>query len=118
MHPQQVQAVAIVDGPTSTGQGLFDAGLLPCPCAHPVSLRGFEEDLFSGNRDANLRFSRMRTYLARLGFLETIHGSHHLFYFQGLKRPLNLQNEGGRCKSYQVRQVRNVLRENRLRMYP
>jgi hypothetical protein len=63
-----------------------------------VSLRSFEEDLLSGTRDANLRFSRMRTYLLRLGFHERVKGSHHLFLLAGMERPLNLQDSGGRCK--------------------
>ncbi|MEA3137531.1 MAG: hypothetical protein QOC71_1812 [Thermoplasmata archaeon] len=56
-----------------------------------MSLRSFEEDLFSGKRDANLRFSRMRAYLVRLGFHERVEGSHHLFLLDGMERPLNLQ---------------------------
>lgn len=83
-----------------------------------VSLRSFEEDLFAGRRDTNLKFAEMRTYLHRLGFKERIRGSHHVFYFEGLDRPLNLQSAGSRCKSYQVQQVRKVLRERGMRLLP
>lgn len=83
-----------------------------------MSLRSFEEDLFAGTRDATLRFSRMRTYLLRLGFHERVEGSHHLFLLDGMERPLNLQDIGSRCKPYQVRQVRKVLRERQMRLRP
>lgn len=88
------------------------------PLLPSVSLRSFEEDLLAGNRDANLRFSQMRTYLMRLGFSERIRGSHHVYGHPNLADPINLQPLGSRCKAYQVRQLRKVLRETGLRLLP
>lgn len=81
-----------------------------------MSLRSFEEDLFAGRRDANLRFSLMRTYLARLGFHERVNGSHHIYTRPGTPGVLNLQPQGSRCKTYQVNQVRKFLARNELRL--
>lgn len=80
-----------------------------------VSLRAFEEEFFAGDRDNNLRFATMRTYLHRLGFDERIRGSHHGFCHQNGLR-LSLQPRGSACKGYQVREVRKVLRENGMRL--
>ena len=69
-----------------------------------------------GNRDANLFFEDLRRYLSVLGFEERIRGSHPIFTWPGLHRPLNLQPLGRGCKSYQIRQVRNILAILNLRL--
>ena len=62
-----------------------------------------------GNSDANIRFSDLRGVLLRLGFVERIRGSHHIFTRDGVQDILNLQSRGALAKSYQVKQVRKVL---------
>jgi len=52
--------------------------------------------------------------LKRLGFQERIKGSHHIFYRDGVAEILNLQPQSGKCKPYQVKQVRNVIINYRL----
>jgi len=47
--------------------------------------------------------------LESLGFSESVRGSHHKFVREGVEELINLQEVGGKCKPYQVRQVRNVL---------
>lgn len=84
----------------------------------PVSLRSFERDLLSGDRDTALRFATLISYLKRLGFVESIRGSHHILRIPGLTRPLTLQPDGAHCKPYQVQQVRKVLRERQMRLFP
>jgi hypothetical protein len=44
-----------------------------------------------------------------LGFVERVGGSHHVFVREGIEDLLNLQRDGRMAKSYQVRQVRNVI---------
>ena len=83
-----------------------------------MSLRSFEDDLFSDTRDNALRFSSLLGYLKRLGFTETVRGSHRILRIEGLTRPLTLQPDGSYCKPYQVRQVRKVLRERQMRLFP
>ena len=35
--------------------------------------------VLSGRSDANIRFDDLRTFLLRLGFVERVRGSHHIF---------------------------------------
>ncbi len=41
-------------------------------------------------------------------------GGHHIFYRAGVEEILNLQAKGGKCKPYQVKQVRSVILKYRL----
>src|SRR5258707_9912648 len=52
-------------------------------------------------------FSGMVQLLKRLGFQERIKGSHHIFFRDGVAEIINLQTHSGKCKPYQVKQVRN-----------
>ena len=65
--------------------------------------------ILRGDSDANISFSRMVQLLKLLGFEERIKGSHHIFFRSGVAEILNLQPLGSKCKSYQVKQVRNVI---------
>lgn len=65
--------------------------------------------ILKGSSDANIMFDDLRGFLLRQGFEERIRGSHHIFRKQGVEEKINLQREGDKAKSYQVRQVRNVL---------
>lgn len=47
--------------------------------------------------------------LRKIGFQERIKGSHHIFTKEGVVEILNLQPREGKAKSYQVKQVRQVL---------
>jgi hypothetical protein len=49
-----------------------------------------------------------------LGFNERIRGSHHIFTKDGIDEILNLQPKGSKAKSYQVKQVRNIILNYRL----
>ncbi|HEV8045486.1 MAG TPA: type II toxin-antitoxin system HicA family toxin [Rubrobacter sp.] len=60
--------------------------------------------------DANIPFGQTRSMLRHLGFDERVSGSHHIFTREGIEESVNLQRiEGGKCKPYQVRQMRAVL---------
>jgi hypothetical protein len=65
--------------------------------------------ILAGKSDANIRFSDLVQLLLHLGFTERIRGDHHLFSKEGVEEILNLQPKGGLAKSYQVKQVRNVI---------
>ena len=67
-----------------------------------------------GMSDANIGFEELRTLLAALGFEERIRGSHHVFRREGVMELLNLQRDGSKAKSYQVRQVRALILKYRL----
>ena len=67
-----------------------------------------------GTSDANIAFDELCQLLRRLGFEETIRGSHHNFRKEGVEQKINLQSEGSLAKAYQVKQVRAVITENKL----
>lgn len=59
-------------------------------------------------------FADLTALLLRLGFVERIRGSHHIFWKEGAEEILNLQPKGGKAKPYQVKQVRHVMLKYRL----
>lgn len=67
-----------------------------------------------GLSDRNIRFSDLRGLLLRLGFVERVSGSHHIFNRDGVADILNLQPRGGMAKPFQVKQVRRVILQYRL----
>lgn len=70
--------------------------------------------VLSGSSDANIPFSGLRQLLRQLGFDERIRGSHHIFTKDGVEEIMNLQSKGAKAKSYQVKQVRNVILKYKL----
>jgi hypothetical protein len=65
--------------------------------------------VLSGLADSNVSFDDLCTLMVRLGFVERIRGDHHIFSRVGIAEILNLQPRGDKAKTYQVRQVRNVI---------
>ena len=70
--------------------------------------------ILSARSDANIRFGELRLFLLRLGFVERVRGSHHIFRKEGVRERLNIQRDGSYAKPYQVRQVRRAVLTNRL----
>ena len=70
--------------------------------------------ILEGRSEANIRFDELRALLLRLGFVERVRGSHHIFRKEGVTERLNLQREGSNAKPYQVRQVRQVILKYKL----
>ena len=63
-----------------------------------------------GTSDTNISFAELCQLLLHVGFAERIRGSHHIFTKDGIEEILNLQPKNdGKAKSYQVKQVRNLL---------
>lgn len=65
--------------------------------------------VLSGTADANISFEPLRSLLRGLGFEERLRGSHHIFSKEGVDEILNLQPKQGKVKTYQVKQVRDVI---------
>lgn len=66
--------------------------------------------LLSGDSDANFTFSDLRYILRHHGFVERIHGSHHVYRSAELPGVnVVLQPDGKDAKPYQVAQVRRAL---------
>ena len=76
--------------------------------------KGLRQRILSGESDANVRFEDLRAFLLRLGFVERVRGSHHIFRKNGVRERLNIQREGSHAKPYQVRQVRQAILRNKL----
>lgn len=75
-------------------------------------LRGRRQKLYArivgGRSDANVPFEGVRALLLSWGFAERIEGSHHNFR-RGEVLFVLQQERGGKCKPYQVRQMRMIL---------
>jgi predicted RNA binding protein YcfA (HicA-like mRNA interferase family) len=67
------------------------------------------ERILRGTSDANIAFDDLRSLLKSKGFEERIKGSHHIYRRQDVFEKINLQRDGSKAKSYQVRQVRDIL---------
>jgi predicted RNA binding protein YcfA (HicA-like mRNA interferase family) len=65
--------------------------------------------LLRGTSDASFAFDDLRYILERLGFTERITGSHHIYRRAGVEERLTLQPKGKDAKSYQVKQVRDLI---------
>ena len=74
------------------------------------------EQVLLGRSDANIAFSRLCVLLGRIGFNERVRGDHHIFTMRGVEEILNLQPREGKAKSYQVKQVRNIILKYDLRI--
>ncbi|MBN1875809.1 MAG: type II toxin-antitoxin system HicA family toxin [Anaerolineae bacterium] len=70
--------------------------------------------ILRGTSDANIVFDELRGLLCHLGFEERIRGDHHIFTQEDIEEILNLQPRGSKAKSYQVKQVRNVILKYKL----
>ena len=70
--------------------------------------------LLRGTSDASFSFEDLRRVVLRLGFEERVRGSHHIFSRPDVPEILNLQPKKGRAKTYQVKQVRDVILRYRL----
>ncbi len=58
----------------------------------------------------NVRFGRLCTIAEALGFeFNRQSGSHQIYVLMGVKEILDIQNEGGRAKAYQVKQFINLV---------
>lgn len=74
------------------------------------------QDIMSGKRDSNIGFNDLCNLLENLGMkLERISGSHHIFSYPGVVELVDLQpdkKDHSKAKKYQVRQVRNFLKNH------
>ena len=77
-------------------------------------LKKVYEKLMSGQGDKNFHFADLCYLLIKLGFdLRYTSGSH--IVAQRGQAYANIQNIGGKAKSYQVEQVRQTLKKNNIK---
>ncbi|HEY8687649.1 MAG TPA: type II toxin-antitoxin system HicA family toxin [Chitinophagaceae bacterium] len=65
--------------------------------------------ILSGNSDNNIEFNDLIKLLRNFNFSYRIKGSHHIFWKEDVDEIINIQSLGSKAKSYQVKQVRNIL---------
>jgi hypothetical protein len=70
--------------------------------------------ILRGASDSNINFADLCELLKKLGFQERTRSSHHVFRKEGIEEKINLQEDDGKAKPYQVRQVRTILIKYRL----
>jgi predicted RNA binding protein YcfA (HicA-like mRNA interferase family) len=62
-------------------------------------------------------FRDLQRLLITLGFrLDRISGSHHIYLHPDVSRPINIQPAGKDAKPYQIRQLRDMIREFGLKL--
>ena len=72
--------------------------------------------ILRGTSDANISFSELCRLLKKLGFDERIRGDHHIFTRSDIVEILNLQPRGTKAKPYQVKQVRTLILNYKLKL--
>jgi predicted RNA binding protein YcfA (HicA-like mRNA interferase family) len=70
--------------------------------------------ILRGASDNNIPFEQLCQLLTNPGFKKRIRGSHHIFTKEGIEEILNIQPKGSRAKTYQVKQVREVILKYKL----
>lgn len=73
-----------------------------------------ETQILSGKSDANIDFTDLRRLLKKYGFDERIKSSHRIFAKAEIEEIINTQPIGSKAKTYQVKQVRNLILKYRL----
>jgi hypothetical protein len=73
------------------------------------SYEKLQRKLFDGKSDSDIPFVEICHLLEKLGFEQRIRGDHHIFYRKDIDEILNLQPIGSKGKTYQMKQVRNIL---------
>lgn len=73
-----------------------------------------ETQILSGRSDANIGFIDLCFLLKQFGFDERIKGSHHIFTKNNVEEIINIQPIGSKAKTYQVKQVRNLILKYKL----
>ena len=80
-----------------------------------VSTKRTIEAVLSGQ--GVVAFNDLQRLLEKLGFrLARVSGSHHIYLHPRVPRPMNVQRVGKDAKPYQVRQLRDIIREFRLNL--
>ena len=73
------------------------------------------ESVKSGQSDNNIGYVDFRNLIIDLGFeFERKRGSHAIYYHAGLNEFMNIQPDGNKAKAYQIRQLRDIIKEHNL----
>jgi hypothetical protein len=72
--------------------------------------------ILMGKGDANVPFDGLCQLLRRLRFEDRIRGDHHIFSRSDIPEIINLQPKGTKAKTYQVKQVRDLILRHGLKI--
>ena len=70
--------------------------------------------ILAGQGYHNISFGEVTVLLKHLGFSSRQNGSHHFFSHPNIPEPINIQSAKGQCKPYQLRQIRDIIRDHKL----
>ncbi|MCL2396918.1 MAG: type II toxin-antitoxin system HicA family toxin [Defluviitaleaceae bacterium] len=69
------------------------------------------------NNHNNVKFSDFVSLLKHFGFeLKRVNGSHHIYKNHIIGKSINIQNDKGEAKSYQVKQFLEIIEKCKLEM--
>jgi predicted RNA binding protein YcfA (HicA-like mRNA interferase family) len=75
----------------------------------------FITKLLNPDSRKNINFNDLRKLLKNVGFAERIKGDHYIFTKENIAEILNIQpNENNKAKSYQVKQIIDILNKYKL----
>lgn len=69
----------------------------------------------SGKQDTNISFDELKRAIEYFGFDLRVKGSHYIFYKTDIKEIINVQNNKGSAKPYQVKQLRELINKYSLK---
>ena len=63
----------------------------------------------------NFLFGDIQTVLDGIGFTHArTNGSHAIYHHPSIPEPVNIQSVNGKCKAYQLNQIRKIIEEYKL----
>lgn len=65
--------------------------------------------ILRGTSDSNIDFNSLCQLLIKLGFVQRIRGDHFIFIKEGIEEIINIQPLNSKAKTYQVKQIRNLI---------
>lgn len=80
-----------------------------------MNARKLLRKVLSGGK--NVRFSDMQRLVQAYGFrLDRVTGSHHIYVHPNVRELINLQNDQGKAKPYQIKQFLSIVERYNLQM--
>lgn len=70
--------------------------------------------ILNGASDNNIDFDDLTRILIHFDFELRVKGSHHIFTRSDIEEIVNIQPNGNKAKSYQVKQIRNIILQYKL----
>lgn len=67
------------------------------------------QKILTGTSDRNIKFSELRQLLKKMGFEERIRGDRYIVTKNNVEEIINIQPQNSKAKSYQVKQIRNLI---------